>query len=155
MRFHFSDLFGRDRIRLHKERPAEARCGAPQGWPNHNDIGGIVIATNSLSPAERLKSAVFTLALQRAKTAVKRQLQAKGHKVAHYSARDITMMAQAYLDQHRAELIAEAKATVECWVAEGFFGKRVQLAFAKLSSDAQTPSEPKSITSLVQMSGAK
>jgi hypothetical protein len=61
MRFHFSDLFGRDRIRLHKERPAEARCGAPQGWPNHNDIGGIGMATNSLSPAERLKSAVFTL----------------------------------------------------------------------------------------------
>jgi len=49
-------------------------------------------ATPSLSPAERLKSAVFTRALHRAKHAVKRQLQARGIKLASVSARDITMI---------------------------------------------------------------
>ncbi len=86
-----------------------------------------------MSPAERMKSAVFTRALQLAKEAVKQQLRAQGLKVAHYSARHITILAEGYLDQHRTELMAEAKETVECWVAEGLFGKRVQQAFANIS----------------------
>ncbi len=32
--------------------------------------------------------------------------------------------ADAYLDQHRAQLIEEAKPIVERWRAQGFFGKR-------------------------------
>jgi hypothetical protein len=105
-----------------------------------------------LSPAARLKSAVFTLALQRARTTVKRQLAAQGHKVAHYSARDITLLAQAHLDRHQAELLAEAKATVECWVAEGFFGKRVQRAFANLMTSEKSASPCPDTTISVQNS---
>ncbi len=87
-----------------------------------------------MSPAQRMRSAVFTLALYSAKKAVKRQLQAQGLKVAHYSARDITILAERYLNDHRTELIAEAKETVECWVAEGFFGKRAQRVWAETDS---------------------
>jgi hypothetical protein len=41
------------------------------------------------------------------------------------------------------------------WTLEGVFGKRAQWAFANIRSDAQTQSEPKSITSAVQNSGAE
>jgi hypothetical protein len=50
-------------------------------------------------------------------------------------------MAKAYLAEHR-ELMVDARATVERWTLEGVFGKR-------------TPSEPKSTTSALQISGAK
>jgi hypothetical protein len=63
-------------------------------------------------------------------------------------------MAMAYLAEHR-ELMVEARATVERWTLEGVFGKRAQRAFANIRSDAQTQSEPKSITSAVQNSGAE
>jgi hypothetical protein len=113
-------------------------------------------ANYSLSPAERMKSTVFTRALQRAKTAVKRELQAKGLKLAQYSCRELTLMAEQYLTQHREELITEAMATVERWTADGFFGKRAQREwFANLVSDAQRANEPKSTTSTVQMLGGK
>ena len=46
--------------------------------------------------------------------------------------REIIAAADAYLADHRAELIAEATPIVERWQAEGFFGKR-----ARLLSDAQ------------------
>jgi hypothetical protein len=76
--------------------------------------------------------AVGTLALQRAMALTKRQLQAQGQKPSHFSHRDLRVRAEAYLADHREELIAEAKVVVERWRAEGFFGKR-----AKLLSDAQ------------------
>jgi hypothetical protein len=38
--------------------------------------------------------------------------------------REIIAAADAYLADHRAELIAEATPIVEGWRAEGFFGKR-------------------------------
>jgi hypothetical protein len=64
----------------------------------------------------------------------KRQLQAQGFRPTHFSHRDLLIKADEYLAAHRAELIAEAKATVERWARDGFFGKRC----AKLSSDAQS-----------------
>jgi hypothetical protein len=103
----------------------------------------------------RYRSAIITLALQRAKTAVKHQIQARGHKVVQYSCPDITPMAAHYLDQHRAELLASAKATVECWIAEGVLGKKAQRWFANIRSDAQTAEPQKSITSAVQNSSAE
>ena len=59
-------------------------------------------AKSSLSPAVRMRSAVYHHALYRSTLAVKRQLQAQGLKVAHYSAKEITFLAERYLDQHRA-----------------------------------------------------
>jgi hypothetical protein len=67
--------------------------------------------------------AVFVLARQAARKAVKRQLQARGLKPQYMSARDISVLADEYLAEHR-ELITEAKATVAQWQAEGVFGPR-------------------------------
>jgi hypothetical protein len=76
--------------------------------------------------------ATNTLARQRAIKEAKRQLQAQSLRPSQFSHRDLVIRADQYLDQHRADLIAEAKQIVLRWQAEGFFGKR-----AKLLSDAQ------------------
>jgi hypothetical protein len=76
--------------------------------------------------------ATNTLARQRAMKAAKAKLQAQGLRPSHFSHRDLVIRAEAYLAEHREEVIAEAKEVVERWRAEGFFGKR-----AKLLSDAQ------------------
>lgn len=79
----------------------------------------IVMATPSLSPelalemARRQRHAIVTRAIQLAKNAVKHQLQARGIKLASVSARDITLMAEDYPNQHRHELIVEAMTTVQ------------------------------------------
>jgi hypothetical protein len=83
----------------------------------------------------------MTLALYRARQAVKDAIRRKGEKVSAFAACEITAMAKAYLAEHR-ELMVDARATVERWTLEGLFGKR-------------TPSEPKSTTSALQISGAK
>jgi hypothetical protein len=72
--------------------------------------------------AERVKSAVFHLALNRARAAVKRELQARGERLAEYSARELTLRAEQYLAQNREALLASAMAAVEQWTADGFFG---------------------------------
>jgi site-specific recombinase XerD len=98
------------------------------------------MATPSLSPklalgiAQRQRHAVIVLAIQRAKRSMQRQLQAQGIKLASVSARDISHLAEAYLAQHRHELIAEAMTTVERWTARGMFGKRAQRAWADAES---------------------
>jgi hypothetical protein len=75
----------------------------------------MVMATTNLSQnraTQRLlrhRAAVATLARQAAIKAVKRQLQAQGIKLYSLSAKDIRVLADDYLAQHRARLIAEAK----------------------------------------------
>jgi hypothetical protein len=89
----------------------------------------------------RRRRAIAVVAQQRAIKAVKRQLQARGLKPAHFSHREITVLANEYLRDHpsiRAELIAEAREIVDQWQAEGFFGKRAQLHYASLNTSAQT-----------------
>jgi hypothetical protein len=76
--------------------------------------------------------AVNVLARQAALKVAKAKLQAQGLRPTHFSHRELVVRADAYLDQHREELIADAKQIVARWQAEGFFGKR-----AKLLSDAQ------------------
>ena len=76
--------------------------------------------------------ATNTLALQRAIKAAKHQLSAQGLRPSHFSHRELVIRAEAYLADHREELVAEAKQVVERWQAEGFFGKR-----ARLLSDTQ------------------
>ena len=48
-----------------------------------------------------------------ARKAVKAQLQAAGFKISHVEARVIHAKANAYLDQYRDELIAEATMTID------------------------------------------
>ena len=56
---------------------------------------------------------IAVLARQQAIKITKRQLQAQGLKVWHIAAKEITRQAEAYLDQHRAELFEE----VRRWIA--------------------------------------
>jgi hypothetical protein len=48
-----------------------------------------------------------------ARKAVKAQLQAAGYKVSYVEARIIAVQANAYLDQHRDALLAEAAMTID------------------------------------------
>ena len=63
------------------------------------------MATTILSPnriAQRLRehrTAVAVLAMQSAKRAVKADIRAKGLKPAHFTAREITILAEAHLAQ--------------------------------------------------------
>ena len=61
------------------------------------------MAARSLSPdlAIRHHSATMTLALYRARQAVKDAIRRKGEKVSAYPSCDITTMAKAYLAEHR------------------------------------------------------
>jgi uncharacterized protein YdiU (UPF0061 family) len=75
----------------------------------------------------RLRAAVMTLARQAAIKATKYQLRAQGLRPSHFSHREIVVRAEAYLAEHREELVAEAAETVARWQAEGFFGRRASL----------------------------
>src|SRR5262249_31339615 len=115
------------------------------------------MATRSLSPdriAQKLRehrSAVAVLAMQSAKRAVKDQIRAKGKKPAHFTAKEIAVLAEVELQRNRTKLIAEAEHAIATW--PGFAPWR--LPCADISTDAQKENEPRSITSAVQMSGAQ
>jgi hypothetical protein len=113
------------------------------------------MANNSLSrDQERVRrhcSAVITLALQKAKRAIEFELRAKGLKVAHYSCRELRLMAEQYFNQHRAELIANAEEVI----ATSPYFARWRLPVANINSDAQTPKQPNSMGSVVQNLGSE
>jgi DNA invertase Pin-like site-specific DNA recombinase len=101
-------------------------------------------------PTIRITTAAHALAMLHSRQAVKRQLQAKGEKVSHYAAREITVLARQYLAEHREELMPEAKATTQRWMLEGVFVKRAQRA--ALESDAQRTKAWSIATLVVQIS---
>ena len=78
-------------------------------------------ATAILSPNRetqrmlRHRSAVMTLARMRAKKSVLLTLRAQGFKPQHFSVREIAMLTDYYLNQHRARLVAEAEEIIETW----------------------------------------
>jgi hypothetical protein len=79
------------------------------------------MAARSLSPdriAQKLRehrTAVATLAMFNAKRAVKAQIRAQGLKVAHFTAKEISILAEDYVAQHREQLRAEAEHTIATW----------------------------------------
>lgn len=54
----------------------------------------------------------MVLAMQRAKRAVQADIRAQGLKIAQFTARQIAEQAEAYMAQHKEELIAKAIADV-------------------------------------------
>ena len=70
-------------------------------------------------------SGVVTIARMRARNAIKRQLRDRGLKVSHFSAKEISVLAEEYFVQH-PELINEAAIVVERLRVEGYLGKRAQ-----------------------------
>ncbi len=101
-----------------------------------------------------LRFAVAVLARQAAVKATKAGLRAKGLKLAHFEHKAIVAMAEEYLAAHRAELVAKATAIFEQWQAEDA-QRRQRRRRANLSTNAQPGNEPKSMTSSVQILGAK
>ena len=68
--------------------------------------------------ADRLaqhRSAVLTLAMQRAKKVVQANIRAKGQRPADFSAKEITLLAEDYLAQHGEELRAQAERAIATW----------------------------------------
>jgi len=116
------------------------------------------MATRSLSAKQvqerlqRHRSAVAVLAMQSARREVKAQIRAQGLKVAHYSAKEISILAEAHLAQHREQLRAEAEHAINTW--PGFARWRLPNC-SNITTVAQSENEPKSTTSAVQMSGAE
>lgn len=104
----------------------------------------------------QLTTAAHCLAMLRSRNAIKDELRKHGLKLAQFSAAEITSWAHVFLDDHHETLIPAAIAEARAMILRGALGKRAQRALcANLLSDAQTPTQPKSITSTVQNSGAK
>ena len=68
--------------------------------------------------AIRLRLAVAVLARQAAIKATKAELRAKGLKLSNFTHRDIVVLAEEYLAEHREELVAEAIVIAKRWQAE-------------------------------------
>jgi hypothetical protein len=69
-----------------------------------------------------MRMAVNVLARQAAMKAARQQLSAQGLRPSQFSHRELVVRADAYLADHRAELIAKAKLIVARWQAAGMFG---------------------------------
>jgi len=80
----------------------------------------MVEATQSYQRRGRfsLRLAVAVLARQAAIKATKAELRAKGLKLSNFTHRDIVVLAEEYLAEHREELVAEAIVIAERWQAE-------------------------------------
>ena len=99
----------------------------------------------------RHRSAMMTLARMRAKKSVLLALRAQGLKPQDFSVREIGVLTDYYVNQHRAKLMAEAAVAIATW--PGF--AKWRLPSANITTNAQKQSEPISTTSALQISGAK
>jgi hypothetical protein len=114
-------------------------------------------AARSLSPKqihERTqlhRQAVMVLARRSARKAIEAKLKAQGVKVSFVPLREINALTNAYLAEHRAFFIVEAKQAIATW--PGFV--RWRLPSADIKSAAQSRERPKSITSAVRNSCSK
>jgi hypothetical protein len=57
----------------------------------------------------------MVLALQQAKRLAQAQIRAKGLKLTQFSAKEITLLAEAELERNRARFIAVAEQTINTW----------------------------------------
>ena len=116
------------------------------------------MATRSLSPnriVQKLREhrqCVIVLARQSARKAIKAQLRAEGLKLSQFSAKDISIRAEAYFDVHRERLIAEAEQIV---ATSPYFARWRLPDCSNIETDAQKTSQPISTTSPLQILGAK
>ena len=68
-----------------------------------------ILSSKLLERMQQHRHALIVLAMQRAKKVVKANIRAKGQRISDFSAREIALLAEDYLAQHRQELIAEAE----------------------------------------------
>jgi hypothetical protein len=114
--------------------------------PNQEETG-MAEAKRSIQETtdQAQRMATMTLALQRARNAVKEELERQRVRIADVEAKGITERARGYLIAH-PELVTEARPVVESWIARGVFGKRAQrqLACSNLNNSAQSRNPPNS-----------
>ena len=93
--------------------------------------------------------AVMVVSKMRAKQAIKDQIKARGEKISDYYAAQISELADAYLAEHRVDLVA--KAVADCLTFPDF----APFTSANVTSAAQILDQLKSRTSAVQKLGAE
>jgi hypothetical protein len=76
----------------------------------------------------RVTTAAALLAQIKARQQAKAELQRKGEKVSHYSAREITLLAQQWFDAHGAEIMPQCVEQARGMILSGALGKRAQRA---------------------------
>jgi hypothetical protein len=109
-----------DKLVASNKTASQGDCGAKAGLTK-TMLGAIVMADLNLSPNRvqqrmlRHRAAVMTLARMRAKKAVLLALRAEGLRTQDFSAREIAVLVDYYLNQHRARLIAEAEEVIATW----------------------------------------
>ena len=73
---------------------------------------------SSKREAERLRQrhqATFILARRQAKKAVEQRLKEDGERLTTYPYRQLELLADAYFNQHKAELLANASQLIDAW----------------------------------------
>jgi hypothetical protein len=83
------------------------------------------------------RTAIAVIAQRAAIRETKAAMQRQGLKPATIPHREIVAAANGYLRDHRAELVAEARAIVARWEADGMFAPRPRRPRANISSPAQ------------------
>jgi hypothetical protein len=76
----------------------------------------------------RVTTAAALLAQIRARQQAKAELQRKGEKVSHYAAREISLLAQRWLDAHQGEIMPDCVEQARAMILSGTLGKRAQRA---------------------------
>ena len=76
-----------------------------------------VMTAKELAQQIKFRACLAHAVLFKARTRVKDQLRAAGLKISHYSAREITELAEDYVQHHREELIEACRP----WVHELVF----------------------------------
>jgi len=104
-----------------------------------------------------MNAVIFHIARHKAKKAVEVELKSQGIRLTTFPYCDLKLRAKAYFDAHRAELVEQATQTVmrSPQLRKLHEREERQRLRAQVKTNAQTPSEPKSTTSALQISGAK
>jgi hypothetical protein len=98
------------------------------------------LSNRSTQKMLRHRLAVMTLARIRAKKSVLFALRAQGLKPQHFSAREIAVLADFYLNQHRERLLMEATEAIATW--PGFAGWRLPPGHEVFVKSAETEHLP-------------
>jgi hypothetical protein len=78
----------------------------------------------TLTQAQAMQHAVWVLAMQAARMAVKDQFRRQGRRLADVDAKEITAAASELLATRPREFVARAKETVDLWASQGRWGPR-------------------------------
>ena len=105
----------------------------------------------------RISAVILTLMHYRARKQAKEEMRRQygSSKLREYTPAQIKALAGMWIELHWDELFVDAKRMIASSPELQRMEAREQRARAKLRSDAQTNTQPKSTTSAVQMSGAK